>query len=196
MTHYHFLVLPDGSVHRGPAFGYPAPQADELVPGTVRAKAAGEVVFNTGMSGYHEILTDPSYAGQIVVMTYPHIGNYGTSAEWSECGPEEAGLLPVKAAGFAVRALYSGPVPEGRISLDRFLSKQKTPGISGIDTRGLALRIRDEGSPLGVIVRSRNEGAIELAPDELARCREYLQRFPPMEGRNLIEEVGTRKRRP
>ncbi|MFA5473337.1 MAG: carbamoyl-phosphate synthase domain-containing protein, partial [Aminobacteriaceae bacterium] len=76
-----FLVLEDGGVYGGISFGYRAPEASELSALTVDT-GSGEVVFNTSMCGYHEMLTDPSYAGQMVVLTYPHAGNYGCLDEW------------------------------------------------------------------------------------------------------------------
>ena len=83
------LVLADGTKFPGRSFGFPARTPEELTPGEAMAPGAGEVVFNTGMSGYHEILTDPSYTGQIVTMTYPLIGNYGADPAWNEGGPEK-----------------------------------------------------------------------------------------------------------
>jgi len=81
------LVLADGEVFYGESFGYEASLPEQLA--LDRSLGTGEVVFNTGMCGYHEILTDPSYAGQIVVMTYPLIGNYGSDPTWNEGGPEK-----------------------------------------------------------------------------------------------------------
>ena len=189
-----YLVLDDGQVLPGEPCGYPAPYAHELVPGNVLAKGAGEVVFNTGMTGYPEILTDPSYTGQIVVMTYPHIGNYGVSDDWSEVGPESGkGHPQIKAAAFVMRSLYRGPVPAGRVSLDEHLRNHMTPGIANVDTRGLTLRIRDGGSPQGVIVRPANTERAGLSDEELQACLRYLEAFPTMVGRNLIGEVGTRE---
>lgn len=184
-----FLVLADGAVYKGKSFGYPAPRAADLGEANLAEKAAGEVVFNTGMAGYHEILTDPSYTGQIVVMTYPMIGNYGTDDSWSEIGPEAPGRSGIKAAGFVARRVYNGPLPNGRISLDSFLIKHKTPGIYDIDTRGLTLRIRDGGSPNGLIVQS-DTGDAALSESELSACLQTLSGFPPMVGRNLIGNVG------
>ena len=80
MTNNCFLVLEDGSLFQGKGFGHEAPTPEELVENRAPKPPAGEVVFNTGMAGYHEILTDPSYSGQIIVMTYPHIGNSGRPA--------------------------------------------------------------------------------------------------------------------
>ncbi len=184
-----FLVLEDGATYPGKAFGYPAPRTDELAE-IEALRAVGEVVFNTAMGGYHEILTDSSYAGQLVTMTYPHIGNYGTDDEWSETLSVDRGTIPgIKPAGMIVRSLYRGPVPDGRSTLDSFLRKHRTPGISDLDTRALTLRIREKGSPKGVIVRSDSrEGA--LSKTELKRCVDMLRSFPDMVGRDLIGEVG------
>ncbi len=187
-----FLVLDDGIQFSGKPFGAPAPRTDTLTSQEA-LRAVGEVVFNTGMTGYHEILTDPSYAGQLVTMTYPHIGNYGADDQWSETRDSDRGVIPgIKPAGLIVRSLYRGPVPEGRVSLDSLLRRHHTPGISEVDTRALTLRIRDLGSPKGIIVRS--EGKEEsLAPEEIQACVEFLASVPDMVGRNLIEDVGTEK---
>lgn len=191
------LILADGQIFPGTAFGAPPLVSDELIPGEAREKGAGEVVFNTAMSGYHEVLTDPSYTGQIVTMTYPHVGNYGDDDEWSEVGPEPSGdRSGIKAAAFVLRSLYDGPVGHGRTALPEFLARHNTPGITDVDTRGLTLHLRDEGSVNGIIVaaptgfqRWRME---ETIPEEFrARVLEYLRGFPAMEGRNLVTEVGT-----
>lgn len=194
-----FLVLDDGTVYPGYGFGADPLRADELEPGTADARSAGEVVFNTAMSGYHEVLTDPSYTGQLVVMTYPHIGNYGALSDWSETGPEEVGRRSVKAAGFVLRSVYRGPVPDGRISLHALLEAGNTPGISDIDTRALTLSLRDGGSRTGLIVLpgatpdgGRAERERTLSEGDLERVSAYLRAFPGMVGRNLVTEVGTR----
>ncbi len=184
-----FLVLQGGAVYQGKTFGLDAPRVSALAGWDLFEKAAGEVVFNTGMAGYHEILTDPSYTGQIVLMTYPMIGNYGTDDAWSEIGPEPPGRTGIKAAGFIARAVYSGPLPQKRIALDDFMKRHGTPGIYDVDTRGITLRIRDGGSVNGLIVRADNGGR-ELAAGELDECARILESFPPMIGRNLIGNVG------
>jgi len=187
------LILADGSVFKGRSFGAPPPVSDDLNEGTIAAVGAGQVVFNTGMSGYHEILTDPSYAGQIVVMTYPLIGNYGSDPDWNEGGPEKnLGRRAVKAAGFVVKDLYEGPVPKGRISLDEFLGKEGVPGITGVDTRRLTLRLRDGGTPSGLIL-GLPAGAADFSKKQIDKAIAYLAAFPAMEGRNLLGDVGTRK---
>src|SRR6056297_4110132 len=118
-----YLVLDDGSLFNGTAFGAAAPTVDEAAQQF--EAGIGEVVFNTGMTGYHEILTDPSYSGQLVLMTYPHIGNYGDQADWSESEAPGMG-----AAGLIVRSVYRGAVPAGRESLHSFMERRGIPGIS------------------------------------------------------------------
>ena len=183
------LILHDGTLFPGVGFGSPAPFAGELRPGNADRKAAGEVVFNTGMTGYHEVLTDPSYTAQIVVMTYPHVGNYGCDSSWSEIGPEEkVTRMGVKCAGLVARSLYEGPVPAGRVTLDTFLENHRTPLLTGVDTRKLTIHLREKGAQAGVLIRT--EGKNPTAAD-LEQARRYLDAFPPMEGCNLVEEVGT-----
>ena len=185
------LLLDDGTTFVGTGFGAPAPLAGELEAlGEQNApKAIGEVVFNTAMSGYHEVLTDPSYLGQLVAMTYPHIGNYGCDPQWSETGPEDQEGPGVKPAAFLLHRLYRGPVPDGRISLDEFLRVNGTPGVWGIDTRALTLKLRDEGSRTALLVRTE---AQTLPADEFRRAMAVLDEFPAMIGRDLVPEVGSR----
>jgi carbamoyl-phosphate synthase small subunit len=208
---YAHLILQDGDTYTGRWFGHMPPAAKELPddpaaalsrtvgaqPGRRPAPSApaasdkipaGEVIFNTGMSGYHEILTDPSYYGQIVVMTYPHIGNYGTDESWTEYGSggdETLGRL--KTSALVVHSLYEGPVPEGRLSLSEFLAGYKTTGLTDVDTRRLTLHIREAGSPNGVIVRASGP---TLPRADHARCIGFLEKFPAMEGRNLVSDLS------
>lgn len=126
------LVLEDGETFKGESFG----SSDDAV---------GEVVFNTAMSGYQEVLTDPSYEGQIVAMTYPHIGNYGVNDE----DPESAN---VRVNGFVIRdlpAVWSNW--RGRGGLDEYLKDHGVPGITEIDTRRLTRHIREKGAMRGVV---------------------------------------------
>jgi carbamoyl-phosphate synthase small subunit len=156
-----WLVLADGSAFRGEAFG-------------AEATGEGEVVFHTGMTGYQEILTDPSYAGQIVCMTYPEIGNVGTN-------PEDEESAGVYLRGFAVRDYNDFTSSwRSRETLDRYLERHGVPGISGIDTRALVRHIRKLGATSGVLVRGEHEAA-ELAARAAA--------VPSMEGRNLVDGV-------
>src|SRR5579885_61821 len=126
------LALEDGSVFRGEFFG-------------ARASACGEVVFNTSMTGYQEILTDPSYCGQIVTMTYPLIGNYGVNVE----DVESRGL---SLRGFVVRELCREPSNfRANKTLDEYLREAGIIGLEGIDTRALVRRIRVQGAMTGVL---------------------------------------------
>src|SRR5262245_53588358 len=140
------LALEDGTVWRGRGFG-------------AEAEVVGEVVFNTSMTGYQEILTDPSYCGQIVTMTYPLIGNYGVNDE----DPESRQVF---AEGFIVRELsrtYSNWRADQ--SLDQYLKKAGAPGISNIDTRSLVRHIRERGSMRGCLstLNTTEEAVIERA---------------------------------
>jgi len=157
------LLLEDGSVFEGRA----------VAPGT----RFGEVVFNTSMTGYQEILTDPSYRGQIVVMTQPHIGNYGVSRQ-----AEESGRPWVE--GFVARKLTR--VPSGEESerelgaLPAYLEEHGVPAMEGIDTRAVVRRLREHGALRGVVTTERSDmGALAA---ELAD-------FPPMAGRALVDDV-------
>src|ERR1041385_1897617 len=126
------LLLADGTVIGGEGIG-------------ATGKAVGEVCFNPAMTGYQEILTDPSYAGQIVAFTFPHIGIVGTNSEDIES------LTPVL-RGVVVRADAEHPSNYRALSaLDRWLKLHNIPGISGIDTRALTNRIREQGMPHGVV---------------------------------------------
>ncbi|MCG8479686.1 MAG: carbamoyl phosphate synthase small subunit, partial [Spirochaetales bacterium] len=194
------LILSDGRYFDGESFGAPAIDVNSLEAISRGAASRpilthlGEVVFNTAMSGYTEVLTDPSYTGQIVAMTYPHIGNYGVEEAWSESGPEEGSaprgrsraLRPIKVAAFVVRSLYRGPVPDGRVRLADYLASAGIPGITGIDTRALTLHLRDNGSQNGVVCRVETEA-------ERRRAVEAVLAFPKMEGRGLVTEVGTQR---
>lgn len=155
------LALSDGTVFHGRAFGAPA-------------TATGEVCFNTSMTGYQEILTDPSYKGQIVTMTYPQIGNYGVNRQDVES-------WRVHCAGFVIREL-SPIVSNWRadLSLDEYLIEYGVPGLEGIDTRALVKRLRVNGAMPGCI---STEG---LPPAEaIARARAW----GGMEGRDYVTEV-------
>ncbi len=194
------LILSDGTCFDGVSFGA-TPSTVDAIEAAVRNATSrpilahvGEVVFNTAMSGYAEVLTDPSYTGQIVAMTYPHIGNYGVEEIWSESGPEGGSPpedrstigRPIKVAGFVVRSLYRGPVPEGRVRLSDYLASAGISGITGVDTRALTLHLRDNGTQNGVICRTETEA-------ERRRAVEAVHTFPSMEGRGLVSEVGTRR---
>jgi carbamoyl-phosphate synthase small subunit len=160
------LVLEDGTRYRGAAYG-------------ARGRTLGEVVFATGMTGYQETLTDPSYAGQIVVMTAPHIGNTGVNDE----DPESSRIW---VAGYVVRdpsRIVSNHRADG--SLDDQLVQQGVIGISGIDTRAVTRRLRDAGSMRGGVFSGPDA---ELPENEQL---EIVRGAAQMTGRNLSAEVST-----
>jgi len=160
------LLLEDGRSFAGEAFGS-------------RTTRVAEVVFNTAMTGYQEVLTDPSYCDQIVTMTVPHVGNYGVNTD----DPESS---KVWVSGFVVRELsrrYSNH--RGTEGLDRYLREAGVPGIQGIDTRALVRHIRDKGAMKAAI---STDGT---SRDELA---ERLAAWPGMSGRGLAEVVSTKGR--
>jgi carbamoyl-phosphate synthase small subunit len=161
-----YLVLGDGTLYRGEAFG--ADVAGE-----------GEVVFHTGMTGYQEILTDPSYAGQIVCMTYPEIGNTGCNAE----DEESRGIF---LRGFVVRSYNERPSNwRSRETLHDYLVRHRVPGISGIDTRALVRRLRTLGASNGVLVHGEHEPAA---------LRARAAAIPSMPGLNLVDGVTEGRR--
>jgi carbamoyl-phosphate synthase small subunit len=157
------LVLEDGSAFGGRAFGG-------------AGEAFGEAVFNTGHTGYQEILTDPSYAGQIVTMTAPHVGVYGVNPEDGESGA-------VRVAGFAVRsASRRASSWRATATLGEYLGEAGVPAIEGIDTRALALRIRGRGAMRAAL------STVDLDPASLiARARAH----PGMEGADLAAAAST-----
>ena len=163
MTQFAHLVLEDGSFYRGRAFGDTSQQTH------------GEVVFNTAMTGYQEILTDPSYAGQIVVLTYPLIGNYGINRDDFES-------RKIQVSGFVVRDHCDAPSHSASdMTLDEFLKSQGIVGISGVDTRAITRRLRTSGVMMGTI-------AFDETPEKaLARLKE----LPTYEGADFVREVST-----
>jgi carbamoyl-phosphate synthase small subunit len=145
--------------------------------------AAGEVCFNTAMTGYQEILTDPSYAGQIITFTFPHIGNVGTNDEDIET-VNMAALSGIR--GAVLRADITNPSNyRAAEKLDAWLKKRNIIGIAGIDTRALTARIRENGMPNGVIAHSPDGFFHE--PSMVAE----LRNFPGLEGLDLAKEVTT-----
>jgi carbamoyl-phosphate synthase small subunit len=155
------LALEDGSIFTGQAFG-------------AAGEVAGEVVFNTSMTGYQEILTDPSYRGQIVAMTYPEIGNYGVNAEDVESARPFL-------AGFVVRELSRlASNFRAQESLDGFLLRHGIVGVQGIDTRALVRRIRTRGAMKGIL------STTDADHDSLI---EKARNSPGLVGRDLVQEV-------
>ena len=160
-----YLVLADGTVLTGVGFGH-------------RGTTIGEVVFNTGMTGYQEVLTDPSYAGQLVSFTYPELGNTGVNADDQEADrPHARGVI----------ARQLAPVPSNwrcEQSLESWMQTHQLVGISGLDTRALVRHLREVGAMNGVI---SSDGQTP------AQLLELLKQAPSMQGLNLADRVTTRE---
>ena len=155
------LALANGKVFTGQAFG-------------AEGEVHGEVVFNTSMTGYQEILTDPSYTGQIVTMTYPLIGNYGVNAE----DVESRGLF---LKGFIVKELCEFPSNyRSTESLDSYLKRNNIIGLQGVDTRSLVRQIRTQGAMKGIL------STVDLNDVSLLN---KVQQAPGLVGRDLVQEV-------
>ncbi|HEX7839170.1 MAG TPA: carbamoyl-phosphate synthase domain-containing protein, partial [Kofleriaceae bacterium] len=160
------LVLENGNIYRGEGFG-------------AHVESIGEVVFNTSITGYQEIISDPSYCGQIVVMTATQIGNVGVNQSDLEAGK-------VACAGFAIREL--SPIPaswRAEAALPGWLASSAVPGIDGIDTRALTRCLRDSGAMRGAIT-----------PDvgELPAVLERVRSAPKMDGLDLVPRVTCAER--
>jgi len=157
------LVLEDGTAFPGRSFG-------------ARGETFGEVVFNTGLSGYQEVLTDPSYHGQIVAMTYPHVGNYGVN-------PFDVESSRVRVAGYVVReAVRAYSNHRATASLDDYLAAAGIVGIEGIDTRRLTRHIRSAGAM---------RGGISTEDLDASSLRARVMLSPEMTGLNLVDPVTT-----
>ena len=167
MTHSALLVLEDGTVFRGVSFG-------------AKGCAVGEVVFNTAMTGYQEILTDPSYSKQIVTLTYPHIGNYG-------CNSEDEESPDIQVQGLVIRDLpLLASNFRSQTSLSDYLTNHGVVGICDIDTRKLTRLLREKGAQNGCIMAGDNLDEEEA----LRRARE----FPGLKGMDLAKEVTCKEK--
>ncbi|MEK7731246.1 MAG: carbamoyl phosphate synthase small subunit, partial [Planctomycetota bacterium] len=158
------LALEDGTVLIGTHFGGEGTQT-------------GEVVFNTSMTGYQEILTDPSYCGQIVTMTYPHIGNYGINAEDVESSKPHV-------AGFVIKELARRHSNyRATLGLDEYLAQNNIIGIQGVDTRALTTKLRLDGAMRGLI---------STQIEDFAECVRLARESPSMAGADLVKVVAPR----
>jgi carbamoyl-phosphate synthase small subunit len=158
------LVLEDGTVYEGDAFGS-------------HADTIGEVVFNTSLTGYQEIATDPSYRFQIVVMTYPHQGNYGINETFDQS-------VQPQVAGFVVRDLSEHPSnASSQSSLGDYFQHHGITAITGVDTRALTRRIRSLGAMRGMITTDSGRSLESIV--------EELRRAPSMSGLDLVSKVST-----
>lgn len=164
MSQSAILVLEDGSVFRGQSIG-------------ATGQTVGEVVFNTALTGYQEILTDPSYARQIVTLTYPHIGNTGVNAEDEESGAIHAAGLVIRDLPLLVSNFRSEQ------ALDDYLEANNIVAIAGIDTRRLTRILREKGAQAGCILAGEHVSEA----DALAAAKS----FPGLKGMDLAKEVTT-----
>ena len=159
------LMLEDGTTFSGKSFG-------------AIGKTLGEVCFNTGITGYQEILTDPSYAKQIVTMTAPHIGNYGVNSEDIESSK-------IQASGFVIKEESIAPSHwRSQVSIGNYLQNENIVGIKNIDTRSLTIHLRNHGAMNGII-------SSESIDDGL--LRKELIDYPSMNGQDLAKVVSTRE---
>ena len=162
------LVLADGTVFWGHGIGAPG-------------RAVGEVCFNTSITGYQEILTDPSYAGQIITFTFPHIGNVGTN-------PEDVETTTPAARGLVIHEPITAPANyRATQGLDQWLKSHGMTGISRIDTRRLTRLIREQGAPNGVIAYAPNSKL------DIAAMQAEAAAWPGLEGMDLALEVSCRQ---
>ena len=169
MTFPAILCLEDGTVFKGKGFGN-------------QSLSVGEIVFNTSMSGYQEIITDPSYAKQIIAFTHPHIGNTGTN-------PEDSESDKIYASGVVIKDLPSNFSNwRATESLESFLESKKAIGIANIDTRQLTAKLRDHGA-LKACIAADGPNALELA-------KKAIDEFDGLEGLDLAKEVSTQKAYP
>jgi len=160
MTRRTILALQDGTVYEGHSFG-------------AESTTYGEVVFDTAMAGYQEMLTDPSFAGQIVVPTYPLIGNYGINKQDFES-------KKIQVRGFVVREYCPTPSHwQSTSTLHEFLGSNGIPGLAGVDTRALIRRLRSAGVMMGILTS-------EMTADEALK---QLQKLPPYGSTNFVREV-------
>ena len=156
------LILEDGTVYAGESFG-------------ASAEAIGEVVFNTSLTGYQEIATDPSYRFQIVVMTYPHIGNYGVEEKVQQSDEPQV-------AGFVVRDAIDEPSSaRAEMSIADYFTRYRIAAISGVDTRALTRKIRNEGAMRGMITTDAQRSVDSIVGE--------LRQSPSMSGLDLVQRV-------
>lgn len=168
------LILSDGTVFPGELFGGE--------PASIKQGVLGEIVFNTAMSGYQEILTDPSYLGQIVVMTYPHIGNYGINEEDVES-------RAAYCSGFIAHEFCDQPSNwRSSQSLDAYLKARNIPGLTGVDTRAITRHLRDKGAMNAFIVSPAPQ-----SKKELEEVLKRLRALPLFGDRDLVAEVSTKE---
>jgi carbamoyl-phosphate synthase small subunit len=165
-----YLALANGTIFRGSCFGALRGENDPI---------CGELVFNTSMYGHQEILTDPSYAGQIMTFTYPHIGNVG-------CNDDDVESSRVYTEGLVVRAAHKVPSNfRSTVSLPDYLAKNNVMGIEGIDTRELVIALRTHGAQMAVMA-----GGAQIDPDVLV---DMAKSAGSMEGKDYVKKVACKE---
>ncbi|MCS3900631.1 glutamine-hydrolyzing carbamoyl-phosphate synthase small subunit [Methanococcus voltae] len=160
---YAVLILEDGTVIQGKGFG-------------AESEVLGELVFNTSMTGYVEVLTDPSYKGQIITMTYPLEGNYGVKKEWYESEG-------IHSEGFVIKDLTSN-------ELDNFLKENSIPGIYGVDTRYITKKIRSKGVLKALLKSSKTE----IKEDEISNLIQKVNDYQDISEIEMVSKVSTTKK--
>ena len=162
------LILDNKTIFRGIGLGY-------------RGEATGEVCFNTSLTGYQEIISDPSYAGQIINFTFPHIGNVGTNNEDIESDK-------IWTRGVIFNSEITSPSNYRSLkSLDEWLKKNKIVGITGLDTRNLTNYIRDKGAPRGTISNNK------IGKFNIKKLINKSIKWPGLKGLDLAREVSTKR---
>ena len=226
------LILKSGRIFYGTWFGAHPVALHLLIgagqghyPGITKnahlsmSKSAGELVFNTAMSGYVEVLSDPSFFGQLICMTYPHIGNYGVDLDWIESrinpflpddmrAVRDISTLSLKnanktdtkkiqrsimASGLVIKELYDGPLPSTVIPLNQWMCEQGVSGVYGVDTREITRILRDDGTENACIIALPNNNTEKehctLYNDDLVSITSSMNDIPNMEGQNLASLV-------
>lgn len=164
-----YFALADGTVFKGRCFGALRGDSDPVM---------GEAVFNTSMYGYQEILTDPSYAGQVMCFTYPHIGNVG-------CNEEDVESARIFTEGLVVRSAHKTPSNfRAVLSLPQYLARHGIMGLEGVDTREIVAHLRDKGAQMGVMA-----GGAAVNPDDLV---DRAKALGSMEGKDYVKAVSCR----
>ena len=198
MTEVKTPVVPAGNAARGRVFSVAASAALVLATGEVfwgrgagaPGRAVGEVCFNTSITGYQEIITDPSYAGQIITFTFPHIGNVGAN-------PEDLESTTPAVRGCVLRTDITEPANwRAAGHLDAWLKAMRLPAVTGVDTRRLTRLIRDKGAPTGCIVYAPpgwKEGGEKGGRIDVEAMRAEAKAWPGLEGMDLAKDVTCRQ---
>ncbi len=181
------LVLEDGTLFSGKSYGFHPPHVSQL---STDQCICAELVFNTAMTGYVEILSDPSYIQQIVLLTSAHVGNYGVDALWSERLFEQNIDEIITSEALIVHNLYSGPIPQGRMPLDEFMKINKKMLIADVDTRAVTRHIRSEGSQQATVIG----GSPEEIEGKIADILTIIKHSQHITGSPVAEQAGIKRK--